>query len=94
MDKTQWLGRYGTERHSRWQKAGVVRMTNSYQHPLTKPRPSIDRLATFAEFVRIHWDYENLQDAFRDYGEAETPLHPDMMQVLQDEIGFRRVMAD
>ncbi len=55
-------------------------------------QPTKERLKDFAEFVRIHWDLENLLDAFRDYG--DTPLHPDMMQVLAAEIAFRRVIAE
>ncbi len=57
-------------------------------------QPTAQRLVEFAEFVRVHWDVENLRDAFRDYGEPNPPLHPDMMNVLASEIAFRRVMAE
>lgn len=60
---------------------------------MTHTTPTKERLASFAEFVRVHWDLENLQDAFRDYG-TEAPLHPDMMAVLAAELKFRRVLAE
>ncbi len=59
-----------------------------------KTTPTKERLVEFAEFVRLHWDVEDLADAFMDYGEPNPPLHPDMMAVLAAELKFRRVVAE
>lgn len=60
---------------------------------MNHPTPTPERLREFAEFVRLHWDGENLADAFRDYGDY-PPLHPLQMEVLANELAFRRVMAE
>jgi hypothetical protein len=60
-------------------------------HP--QPKPTIQRLVEFREFVRVHWDLENLLDAFKDYGDEES-LDPDLMRVLAAELQMRRVWSD
>lgn len=51
------------------------------------------RISEFREFVRIHWDGENLADAFVCYGDC-PPLHLALMQALREEILFRRDIAE